>query len=113
MPPSPLDFLKHIQDELQYLIETSDKLSAKTFSQDPTYQRAFARSLEIIGEATKKLDTCFIEKYPGIEWSDLAKLRDKLIHHYFGIDYELVWAMITEDAPLLKSKIDRILSDPE
>lgn len=90
MSPSPLEFLQHIQQEMEYLEHTRSLISKEEFSQDPTYQRAFSRSLEIIGEATKKLDKEFTSRHGDIPWSDMAKLRDKLIHHYFGIDYELV-----------------------
>jgi uncharacterized protein with HEPN domain len=109
MSPSPREYLQHIQQELEYLHGTSVEISKDAFSQDPTYQRAFARSLEIIGEATKKLDREFTDAHPGIPWSDMAKLRDKLIHHYFGIDYELVWSIVDEEIPDLKPKITQLL----
>ena len=109
MSPSPREYLQHIQQELEYLQETSKLISKEGFSQDPTYQRAFARSLEIIGEATKKLDREFTDRHPDIPWSDMAKLRDKLIHHYFGIDYELVWSIVEEEIPSLKSKMAELL----
>lgn len=86
----PLEYLRHIRDELFYLSTTSLPLTEKDFSCDPTLQRAFVRSLEIIGEATKQLDKDFQEKYSNVPWSRMAQLRDKLIHHYFGIDYELM-----------------------
>ena len=109
MSPSPREFLQHIQQELEYLEQTRSRISREEFSLDPTYQRAFARSLEIIGEATKKLDRGFTDRYSDIPWSDMAKLRDKLIHHYFGIDYELVWSIVDEEIPSLKPKIDELL----
>jgi uncharacterized protein with HEPN domain len=109
MSPSPREYLQHIQQELEYLQETRKQISREDFAQDPTYQRAFARSLEIIGEATKKLDRGFTDSHPSIPWSDMAKLRDKLIHHYFGIDYELVWSIVEEEIPSLKSRIAQLL----
>jgi len=109
MSPSPREYLQHIQQELDYLQQTRSGISKEVFSRDPTYQRAFARSLEIIGEATKKLAREFTDKHPDIPWSDMAKLRDKLIHHYFGIDYELVWSIVDEEIPILKSKIAELL----
>lgn len=109
MSPSPREFLQHIQQELEYLEQTRSRISREEFSLDPTYQRAFARSLEIIGEATKKLDRGFTDRYSDIPWSDMAKLREQLIHHYFGIDYELVWSIVDEDLPPLKPKITELL----
>jgi len=109
MSPSPREYLQHIQEELEYLQETRRRISKEGFSQDPTYQRAFARSLEIIGEATKKLAKEFTVMHSDIPWSDMAKLRDKLIHHYFGIDYELVWSIVDEEIPNLKPKIAALI----
>jgi uncharacterized protein with HEPN domain len=109
MSPLPREFLQQIQQELEYLEQTRSRISREEFSHDPTYQRAFARSLEIIGEATKKLDKEFTSRHGDIPWSDMAKLRDKLIHHYFGIDYELVWSIVDEEIPTLESKIAELL----
>ncbi len=78
---------------------------------DKTRVRAYARSLEIIGEATKKLPEKFREKHPEIEWRGMAGLRDKLIHDYFGVDYELVWDVIQKKIPHLQNQLVRILRD--
>ena len=110
MSLSPLEFLKHILDELNYLLEKSSESSETEFSNDATLQRAFTRSLEIIGEATKKLDREFLDRYPDIPWADMAKLRDKLIHHYFGIDYELVWNIVIVEVPKLKDQIQGVIN---
>jgi len=110
MFPSPLEYLKHIYDEMCYLEEISQEISHEDFSKSAMYQRAFARSLEIIGEAAKHLDKTFREKYSAVPWSYMAKMRDKLIHHYFGIDYEMVWLTIVEDIPELKSTVQKILN---
>ena len=82
----PLDFLRHILLEADYLLETSSGLTFEAFSSDETLQRAFVRSLEIIGEATKKVPVDFRAEYPDIEWRAMAGMRDRLIHDYFGID---------------------------
>jgi uncharacterized protein with HEPN domain len=111
MSQSPLDFVRHIKAELDYLEEASAELSEEAFGSDETLKRAFARSLEIIGEATKKLDKDFTDKYPEVPWSYMAKLRDKLIHHYFGIDYQLVYSILRDDLPSLRESINSILSE--
>jgi len=87
MSRSPLDYLRHIQDEATYLLAASRELDLETFMQDGTLKRAFVRSLEIIGEATKQLPDEFRERHSHVEWRALAGMRDKLIHHYFGVDY--------------------------
>lgn len=63
----------------------------------------------VIGEASKRLGSEFCDKYPDTPWSDMARMRDKLIHHYFGIDYKLVWNVVEEKIPELQLKIRAIL----
>mgnify|MGYP006275348891 CR=1 FL=1 len=113
MPRLPLEYLKHILDELCYLEETSQIISEEEFSKDATYQRAFARSFEIIGEATKQLNEEFRRRDPKIPWSYMAKMRDKLIHHYFGIDYQMVWRTVVEDVPELKASVQMIVEEAQ
>ena len=61
--------------------------------------RAVVRSIEIIGEASKKIDEEFKATHPPIEWKKMAGARDKLIHDYFGIDYDIVWDIIVTKIP--------------
>ena len=67
------------------------------------------RRLAIIGEAAKNLPEDFTRKNPGIPWGELAKLRDKVVHGYFGIDLELVYTSVKEQLPALGRQIDRLL----
>nr|WP_279354746.1 HepT-like ribonuclease domain-containing protein [Salinibacter sp.] len=76
-------------------------------------ERAFVRSIEVIGEATKNLSTEFREQHPDIEWRAMAGMRDQLIHGYFGVDYEIVWDVATEKAPKLREAVNRILEDQD
>jgi uncharacterized protein with HEPN domain len=62
---------------------------------DEVLCRASIRSLEIIGEATKKLSDTFKKQHPKIEWKKIAGTRDKLIHDYYGIDYDIIWDIIS------------------
>lgn len=109
MSPFPLDYLRHILDETGYLIKESAGLSKKDFLQDETLKRAFVRSIEIIGEAVKKLPADIKDKYPLLEWRAIAGMRDKLIHDYFGVDYDIVWDVVTNKVPELHEKIQEIL----
>ncbi|WP_230383770.1 HepT-like ribonuclease domain-containing protein [Pedobacter endophyticus] len=68
------------------------------------------RSLEIIGEASSKLDDEFRHKYPHIEWRKILSTRNKLIHNYFGIDYDIVWDIVVNKLPNLKIFLEEILA---
>ncbi len=103
------DYLEDILNECTYLIERSRTVTYREFLYNEDLKRAFVRSLEVIGEASKKVSGYIGKEYPDINWRDVAGMRDKLIHDYFGVDYEVVWKTIVEDVPLLQSKIKNIL----
>lgn len=100
--------LQHISDEITYILGATSGKTKEQVLLDPTLTRAIIRSLEIIGEAAKKIDADFRKKYPEIDWKGMAGTRDKLIHDYFGIDYNLVWDIVVFELPILKGQIDNI-----
>ena len=73
--------------------------------------RAFVRSLEVIGEAVKKIPSDFKEKHTEIPWKEIAGMRDKLIHEYFGVNYKIVWKTVQLEIPRLMEKIENILKE--
>jgi len=105
-----LEYLKHIRDECEYLIEASQELDYRQFIDDETSKRAFVRSIEIIGEATKQIPEDFKQKYPDVNWKDMAGMRDVLIHSYFGINYNIVWDVIVNYIPPLLESMNEILN---
>lgn len=109
MSKQPKEYLKHILDEIKFLLTSAKGINEDKFIDDETLQRAYSRSLEIIGEATKQLPKDFIDKYPGIDWSLMAGMRDKLIHHYFGVDYAIVWDVVKNELPKLKPQIEDLI----
>ncbi|KKQ41697.1 MAG: hypothetical protein US60_C0031G0007 [Microgenomates group bacterium GW2011_GWC1_37_8] len=111
MSKLPTEYLKHIRDELSYLKNTSNNIDEKRFMHDPTFQRAFARSLSVIGEAVKKLSPEFREKHAEVEWKSIAGMRDRLIHEYFGVDYEIVWDVVVNEVPKFKEQIEKLLNE--
>jgi uncharacterized protein with HEPN domain len=112
MSPSTREYLQHILDETNYIITSSANFNQVEFLQDETLKRAYVRSLEVIGEAVKQLPDSLRQKYNTIEWRAIAGMRDRLIHNYFGVDYEIVWDVIINKIPLLDTEV-RIMLEQE
>jgi len=109
MYPSQLEFIRHIEEECAFILEVTDGKTKEEIFKDIVLSKALVRSFEIIGEATKKLDSQFKNNYPQIEWKVMAGMRDRLIHQYFGVDYDVVYNTITGDVPELYHEIQRII----
>ena len=109
MSPSWVEYLRHILEEAEYLEAQSQNLYIEDFLDDDTLRRAFVRSLEIIGEATKKLPDQVKQEYADVDWRAVAGMRDKLIHDYFGVDYEIVWDVVVTRIPVLKETVERMI----
>ena len=106
-------YLKHILDEIKFLLKSTESLNYDTFLESKMYTRAFSRSLEIIGEAVKNLSPSFLKKHSDIEWKKIAGMRDKIIHHYFNVDYKIIWDVIKNKLPEIKEKIQIVLIQKE
>jgi uncharacterized protein with HEPN domain len=113
MRRSPLEYLRHIRDEARYLARCSVGLSGEHFARDETLKRAFVRSIEVIGEAAKQLPSEFRAEHPDIEWRAIAGMRDKLVHDYLGIDYDIVWDVVTNKVPAVLRQVEEILRSEE
>jgi uncharacterized protein with HEPN domain len=107
--PLLIDFLKHIQAELNYISNTTAGLDLEQLLADETKSRALTHSLLVIGEACKRVPDEFRFNHAEFDWRGFAGLRDRLIHHYWGIDRTLFWEAITVDVPVNKEWIDVII----
>lgn len=110
MSKEPIEFLKHIADECTYLLSVNKDLSKDDFLDDETLKRAVVRSLEIIGEATKKIPADFKVKWSSIQWKNMAGMRDRLIHDYIGVNYSIVWDVFNNKIPELNDQIQDVLN---
>lgn len=106
---SDRDLLKHILDEVVFMRSTASGTALEPFLRDEVLKRAFARSLEIVGEAAKELTPGFRAAHPEVEWRLLAGTGDKLIHDYFGVDYSMVWDIVVNELPQLEAEIRPLL----
>ncbi len=113
MKKDPLIFIEHILESIIAIEEFSKNISKKELGSNRLIQSATVKEIEIIGEATKNLSLNFREKYPEVPWNKIAGTRDKLSHHYFGIDIGIIWDVIKEDIPVLKKQIQKIRKDLE
>lgn len=84
-------------------------LDKATFVEDETLKRAYVRSIEVIGEAVKQLPNPLRQKYSAIDWRAIAGMRDRLIHNYFGVDYDIVWDVVTNKVPELNAEIRKMI----
>ena len=109
MKKDPKIFLQNILNSIEEIEKSTKNLSPKEFFAATIIQDAVIRRLEIVGEATKNLPQSFCSKHPSVKWKRLAGLRDVLIHDYFGVDIGLVWRVVKQDVPELKTEITALL----
>lgn len=102
-------YLHHIIDAIHKIEKYIFGKTFQDFLKDTLVQDGVVRELEIIGEATKNLSTALKATHEGIPWQDIADMRNKLIHEYFGVDYITVWKVVKEDLPQLQEKIQSLL----
>ena len=102
-------FLKHILDETSFLLKEISPLSSRQLANNEVSKRACARSLEIIGEAVKNLSEEFKGSHPEVGWKRIAGMRDKIIHAYFGVNWDIVGDVIENHIPKLHEAVKRLL----
>jgi uncharacterized protein with HEPN domain len=104
------------RDYLNDMLEAADKvalfirgMTEEQFLVDEKTQYAVVRALEIIGEAAKKVPAAFRTRHPDLPWREVAGMRDKLVHDYFGVNAAVVWKTATEDAPGIAAALKKMI----
>ena len=103
-----LAFIEHILDSIKAIEQFSLGLTKEELSSNRLKQSAIIREIEVIGEATKNISENTKNENKEILWKAIIGTRDKMIHHYFGVDLKVVWKIIKEDIPLLKNQLLKI-----
>ena len=103
-------YLRHIAEAVDD-IERYTAAGFEAFLENRMQQDAVIRKLEIVGEAAKHLSASIKENQPEIPWREIAAMRDKMIHEYFGVNLEVVWTVVERNLPELKRAIGELLKN--
>ena len=106
-------FIRHIKDAIESIDHFVSGVSKEEFMKNEEKQYAVIRAIEIIGEAAKNISSDFRKEHSIIAWKEIAGMRDRLIHQYFGVNLERIWIVIEKDLPELKIQIVSILKSEE
>ena len=113
MYKQPIEYLRHILEECRFLLSATSDMTKVQFMKDEVMKRAAVRSLEIIGEACKKIPADVQQNWPAISWKNMAGMRDRLIHDYAGINYTIVWDVVHNKIPDLEKQIGAVIDEQE
>lgn len=114
MSKLPIEYLRHILEECEFILSTTASMSGKDdLLNNELVKRAVVRSLGIIGEATKKIPIDLKQRWNQIPWKNIAGMRDKLVHDYFGVNYSIVWDVVRNKIPGVKEQIVHIIDFEE
>lgn len=111
MTKDPLVYLDYILECIQIIETHTKKVTFSQFLDTIPIQDTVIRRIQIIGEAVKSLPQNIKSKYPRVAWKEIVRMRDKLVHDYFEIDFELTWEVVQRDLPILKKQISKIRAE--
>lgn len=111
MRKDPRIFLEHILENVGKIEMDTQDLAEAGFLENALVQDAVIRRLEIIGEAVRNLPDDFKQAHPEVPWQDIADMRNKLIHEYFGVDLGLVWQVVKGDLPSFNRRVAELFRD--
>ncbi|MDI6766880.1 MAG: DUF86 domain-containing protein [Bacteroidota bacterium] len=104
-------YLNNILEAINRIARFIAEINIDEFLRDDKTKSAVVWNVEIIGEAAKQIPKQIRQRYKDIPWNDMAKMRDKISHAYFGVRYEIVWNVAKERLPLIKPTIEKIISE--
>jgi len=108
-----LDYVEDIVEAMKDAMSFVEGMDYEDFAKDKRTAYAVIRAIEVIGEAVKKVPISVRKRYPEIPWKEMAGMRDKVIHEYFGVDLRIIWKTVKEDIPNLRPLFEKILKDFE
>ena len=103
--------LQDIEEAVRRIDEYAQSVTFGQFKKDIKTQDAVVRNLEIIGEAVKNISSTFKRKHPEVDWKNIAGLRDRLIHDYFGVNWDIVWDVVKTKVPELGRRVEDFLRE--
>lgn len=106
-----LDYLNDILENISDIREFTAGLTRESFSTDKKTIKAVVRSLEVMGEAANKLPEHVRNRYPEVSWQEIIGMRNRLIHEYFGVDFDIVWQTIEEDLAPLETAVKKMIAE--
>ena len=107
------DYIGDILASIQEVEDFTQGMQYDSFAGDRKTVNAVVRSLEVMGEAAKRVPDDVRQRYPDVPWKRMTGMRDKLIHEYSGVDLEIVWGVVKTELPPVKPLIEQILRDLE
>jgi uncharacterized protein with HEPN domain len=105
------DYLSDILESIDDIESFINDMTFEDFLNDKKTKNAVIRSIEVIGEATKRIPESIKDKYPSVPWKKMAGMRDKMIHEYHRIDFDILWKTVKEDVPFVKLMLQSVMND--
>lgn len=112
MPPDDAARLRHLTEAAETAIGFVENRSRDDLDSDLMLRLALTKLVEIVGEAAKQVGDDTRESYPAVPWRAAARMRHRLVHHYFDIDRDILWNTIADDLPALLDALDQVSDRP-